>query len=145
MSERENSYVRGFFTGVILGGVVGAITALLLAPKSGRELRADIRRRSGELYWKARELFEHATEEAADELNTAKERARSIVQSAREQAEAIIKDAERALQEARGRAASTVERLRQASKASIEAFKSEVPQSSPSEDQPQPSAEQPNQ
>ncbi|ASS64832.1 MULTISPECIES: YtxH domain-containing protein [unclassified Paenibacillus] len=32
----------GFAWGAIAGGVVGSVTALLLAPKSGRELRSDI-------------------------------------------------------------------------------------------------------
>lgn len=34
--------IKGFAWGTMVGGVVGAVTALLLAPKSGRELRADI-------------------------------------------------------------------------------------------------------
>lgn len=32
----------GFFIGAIIGGLIGAITALLLAPASGAELRAQI-------------------------------------------------------------------------------------------------------
>ncbi|MGU3470602.1 YtxH domain-containing protein [Paenibacillus sp. D51F] len=32
----------GFAWGAIAGGIVGSVTALLLAPKSGRELRSDI-------------------------------------------------------------------------------------------------------
>lgn len=33
---------KDFLLGAVVGGVVGAATALLLAPKSGKELRTDI-------------------------------------------------------------------------------------------------------
>jgi gas vesicle protein len=39
--------------GALIGGAIGAITALVFAPKSGRELRRDIADRSAELYDKA--------------------------------------------------------------------------------------------
>lgn len=32
-----------FLAGIITGGVVGSVTALLFAPKSGKELRSDIK------------------------------------------------------------------------------------------------------
>ena len=38
--ERKHSH---FFTGLLVGGFLGGLTGLLFAPKSGRELRADIR------------------------------------------------------------------------------------------------------
>ncbi|WP_442601405.1 YtxH domain-containing protein [Paenibacillus sp. KN14-4R] len=37
-----NQRVKDWVIGSLVGGAVGAVTALLLAPKSGRELRADI-------------------------------------------------------------------------------------------------------
>lgn len=126
MSERESKYWQGFLAGAFLGGLVGSLLALLLAPKSGRELRSDIRRRSEELYAKAREFFENAGDEAVETLNEARERARAIVQAAQEQAEVIIKDADRTLREARGRVSSTTERLREAARARAEAFRSEL-------------------
>ena len=39
MSENNSG---GFFLGALLGGVVGAAVALAFAPKTGRELRADL-------------------------------------------------------------------------------------------------------
>lgn len=39
----------GFFKGFLFGGLIGAVAALLLAPKTGREMREDISRRSQEL------------------------------------------------------------------------------------------------
>lgn len=40
MSTRKGT--KGFLLGALAGGVVGSITALLLAPKSGKDLRHDI-------------------------------------------------------------------------------------------------------
>ncbi|WP_169082103.1 YtxH domain-containing protein [Paenibacillus sp. PL91] len=40
MSTRKQT--KGFLLGAIAGGVVGSVTALLLAPKAGKELRQDI-------------------------------------------------------------------------------------------------------
>ena len=38
----NNMNGKDFLLGAVVGGVIGAVTALLLAPKSGRELRGDI-------------------------------------------------------------------------------------------------------
>ncbi|MBJ6361340.1 YtxH domain-containing protein [Paenibacillus sp. GCM10012307] len=40
----SSSYIKG----AIIGGIIGAAAALLLAPKSGRELRQDLRDKCGE-------------------------------------------------------------------------------------------------
>ncbi|CAM4060874.1 YtxH domain-containing protein [Paenibacillus alkaliterrae] len=40
MSTRKQT--KGFLLGALAGGVVGSITALLIAPKAGKELRQDI-------------------------------------------------------------------------------------------------------
>lgn len=42
--------------GAIVGGVLGAVTALLLAPKSGKELRADISEQAHQIGEKTQEL-----------------------------------------------------------------------------------------
>ncbi|OMF21330.1 hypothetical protein BK133_28540 [Paenibacillus sp. FSL H8-0548] len=40
MSTRKQT--KGFMLGALAGGVIGSVTALLLAPKPGKELRQDI-------------------------------------------------------------------------------------------------------
>jgi len=37
----------GFLSGAIMGGLVGAVLALLLAPSSGEELRGELKERFG--------------------------------------------------------------------------------------------------
>ena len=42
----DNGVGKGLLLGFLTGSIVGAITALLYAPKPGRELRGDIREKS---------------------------------------------------------------------------------------------------
>ncbi len=137
MERNDGShYIRGFLAGALLGGVAGAITALLFAPKSGRELRQDIAERTGELYDRAQEILNPkpvGEEVPPVALNQGKLRAQQIVQSAREQAEHLLASAEQVLRDARTKAAhakeqiqENIERVRDAAKASVEAFKSEL-------------------
>lgn len=68
--------------GFILGCVVGAVAALLLAPQSGEETRTVIRRKGGEIKDKASQSANQAAANAhvrAEELAaTAKERASDL-------------------------------------------------------------------
>lgn len=51
MGKKEEA--GAFFTGFLIGGLIGAATALLLAPQSGEETRTQIRDKSIELKEKA--------------------------------------------------------------------------------------------
>ncbi len=53
---------KDFVVGVVIGGIAGAVTSLLLAPKSGKELRGDIKEKSGELYQKTEPMREKGSE-----------------------------------------------------------------------------------
>lgn len=137
MERNEGSgFARGFVAGALLGGVAGAVVALLFAPKSGRQLRRDIAERTSELYDRAQDILNPKT--VGEELppvtvNQGKIRAQQIVSAAREQAEQLLTSAEQVLREARNKAATAkeqiqenIERVRDAAKAGVEAFKSEI-------------------
>ncbi|HPI19648.1 MAG TPA: YtxH domain-containing protein [Candidatus Kapabacteria bacterium] len=138
MSEQNGSnYTKGFLLGAIIGGAVGAITALLLAPKSGRELREDLAVRSSELYDKATDYFNdlegNVSTAVTNTMNEGKAKAQNIISSAKRQAETILQNAERVLFDAKTKAEQTkdlvqdkIEHLREAAKASAEAFKTEM-------------------
>ncbi|HOO35823.1 MAG TPA: YtxH domain-containing protein [Smithella sp.] len=49
-----------FFTGLIVGGLIGVALGILFAPKSGKESREDIARKADELMAKAQEGYEKA-------------------------------------------------------------------------------------
>lgn len=114
MANEDEDYRRGGFstteklTYLLIGGGIGAIVALLFAPKSGVELREDIAdatrkgvekgreaayavgERAGEYYEVAKEKggeYYQATRDRASEIyQTAEEKARQLAESARERA-----------------------------------------------------------
>jgi len=57
MSDRDTDF-GAFLAGFVLGGLAGAVTALLLAPQSGEETRIQIHDKSIELKDKAAETAE---------------------------------------------------------------------------------------
>ena len=64
----------GFGTGLLLGGIIGALAGLLLAPKPGEETRAQVMERTAGLRQKAEEL----TAEARERVREAVEEGRVI-------------------------------------------------------------------
>jgi gas vesicle protein len=73
MSDNNNEF-GAFMSGLLLGGIAGAITALLLAPQSGEETRQVILDKGMELKDKALETVDEArvrAEQAAEEARIA--------------------------------------------------------------------------
>ena len=54
----------GFFKGFLLGGLIGSIIGVLLAPKSGRELRDDLSEEADKLFTHTKSDLEHARKAA---------------------------------------------------------------------------------
>jgi gas vesicle protein len=86
-----------FFKGFILGGLVGAAIALAFAPKSGRELREDVKKRSAGL------LDDEA-------LNDVRAKAEKILADGRKKAEELIHEAESRLEQAKTKAGDLLKR-----------------------------------
>lgn len=49
MTEKNNENMASFLIGFVIGGIIGAVSALMLAPRSGEETRMLIREKSIEL------------------------------------------------------------------------------------------------
>jgi gas vesicle protein len=73
MSDRDE--FGAFLVGFVVGGLAGAVTALLLAPQSGDETRTVIKEKAIELKDKASDSFDDAYDKAGDYVKTAKEKA----------------------------------------------------------------------
>lgn len=134
-NEMNNSsdYTKGFIIGALIGGAAGAITALLLAPKSGAELRKDIADTSTEFYGKASDYFKTVEGKVEGYVNEGKIKAQTIIDSARKQAEDIMSNANTLMSEAKNKAinakdsvSGTIDNLRDAAKAGADAFKAEM-------------------
>lgn len=87
MSERDE--FGAFLIGFVVGGLTGAVVALLFAPQSGEETRAVIKERSIELRDKAAEEAETAWKRAEEAANEARQKAEELLQQAQAQGEEI--------------------------------------------------------
>jgi gas vesicle protein len=67
-------------TFLMIGLGAGALVALLLAPKTGKQMRRDIRRK----YEGARDMVEDFTDEARERVNDAVDRGSEWVETAKE-------------------------------------------------------------
>ena len=137
MADSESNYLKGFITGALIGGLAGGITALLLAPKSGKELRQDIAEKSSEVYEKASDLFVNMESSVGSTLlntvNDGRMKAENIISNAKQKAGEIMEKADEVMQEAKNKANSLkdnvgtkLENLKDAAKAGADAFKAEL-------------------
>lgn len=85
----DNNEFGAFMSGLLLGGIAGAITALLLAPQSGEETRKVIIDKSMEIKDKAIETVEEARKRAEEAADEARQAAQEYSQKAQEQAKKL--------------------------------------------------------
>lgn len=112
MSDRNGGDLGSFFSGILMGSIIGAAVALLMAPQSGEETRKLIREKSIEL----RDMGSEALEKAAAEART---RADELTRMARESAGELRGRAE----SLRNRGEEVAEDLRLRGEAAVEAAK----------------------
>jgi len=92
MSDRydDSRGISMLVAGFGLGTLVGTVIGLLIAPKSGRELRADIADYSKDYYDKAREYgkdyYEKAKDYSRETYDAGREKARQAYEAGRERA-----------------------------------------------------------
>jgi gas vesicle protein len=137
MSNQQDNFTKGFLLGALIGGAAGAITALLLAPKSGVDLRRDLAEKSGEWYEKANEFAAEQGKVVGKVVNEGRVRAEQVVRTTKEQAGSILSEAETLLRDVRHRAehfagqaqhqvVDNVARIQDAAKVGVETFRSEM-------------------
>jgi gas vesicle protein len=80
-----------FFAGLVIGGLVGATLALLLAPQSGEETRAQIRDKSLDLksraeegYLEARQIAEKQMASLQEQVTTLQEQVSTLQEKGKE-------------------------------------------------------------
>jgi gas vesicle protein len=103
MSSNINN-VKGFLIGFLAGGTVGAIVALLTTPKSGKELRGDIKQKSEEYFDDADKYYAETKSKASEMFNEGKRKYSMIMNDIKSKPGEILKDAERAYDDAKEKA-----------------------------------------
>ncbi|MCL2451671.1 YtxH domain-containing protein [Candidatus Saccharibacteria bacterium] len=77
--SRGKSSGGKFFLGAVIGGAIGAVAGLLSAPKSGKETRADLKKKADE-----------AKEFAGEKTKEAKKAARKVVKKAKKAGQDVL-------------------------------------------------------
>ncbi len=92
MAENEK-HCGDFLRGFVIGGVLGALAGIFFAPKSGKELRSDIKEKGSEVLKDAKDIYTDASTKAKE-----------IIEEAMHQAKELKKEADRNLSGARQKA-----------------------------------------
>jgi len=90
VSENQNKSSKSFIMGAIVGGIVGAVTALLLAPKSGKEMREDLNEQAAILKERSLQLKDTAVEKGNEWISLAKEKSAEIAKTVNKQSQQVV-------------------------------------------------------
>ena len=134
MSTKESNISKGLLIGFLTGGIVGAAVALLYAPKSGKELRSDIKGKADDLLDEAEKYLDVAKEKATHIYNDGKKKSDLLISEAKVKADELIKDAEKVFTEAKEKAGQAIstgketvatesDKIKNAFKAGVDAYK----------------------
>ena len=117
MSDRDE--FGAFLVGFIVGGLSGAVVALLFAPQSGEETRALIKDKSIELRDKAQITAEEAIARAEAAAAEARARADDLARQLRERGQEVYADV-------RDRGQAAYEDVRERGKTAVESIRKTV-------------------
>jgi gas vesicle protein len=124
--RENNSTVKPFLLGAIIGGTIGALTALLLAPKSGRELRRDIADTSSDIYDRTSDFVNNTIQDG-------RRKAQTIIDAAKRQADSILSATSEFCEDAKEKIVTSTDSvqqrfdtLKEAAKAGSDAFKADL-------------------
>ena len=127
MADSDSEF-GAFLSGFVIGGLVGAAAALILAPQSGEETRAQIRQRSIELREQALESAEEARKRAEEAAAHARARADQLAAEARTRAEEFSTEARHKAEELQHRGKVVLDEQKEKLGAAIESGKKAVQQ-----------------
>lgn len=86
--SKENQSSKNFIAGAVIGGVVGAAAALLLAPKAGKEIRSGLNNQVNNLFEKTTQLSDDVFEKRNGLAAATKEKtamlSKAVVQQSKE-------------------------------------------------------------
>lgn len=136
MTNEDSGMGKGLLIGFLTGAAVGSIVALLFAPKSGKELREDIKNKSQDFMEDAEAYLSNAKEKASQLINEGKKKSERLVADAKEKVDTLLGEAEKILIDAKDKAGHFAhsgkeriekesERLKSAIKAGMDAYKTE--------------------
>ena len=95
MEEQEETKFN-FFKGLLIGGALGALAGILFAPKSGKELRSDIKEKGNKILKDGKDIYADASTKAKEIIGEVKHQAKDLKKEAEGTVETITgKDQEK--------------------------------------------------
>ncbi|WP_080844401.1 YtxH domain-containing protein [Cytobacillus gottheilii] len=88
--KEESMNTKDFMIGALIGGIIGAGAALLLAPKPGKELISDISDQASVLKEKTSKLRDTAMEKGTEIAGAAKEKTNAVSSTVSKQSSEIV-------------------------------------------------------
>jgi gas vesicle protein len=88
--ETNKNGCSGFWKGLLIGSFFGTLSGILFAPKSGKELRSDVKKRGTEAFEEAKQVY-----------SDSRMKAKAILDEAKYRADELKKEADRHVSEAR--------------------------------------------
>ena len=85
MSEQSSNELGAFLAGFVIGGLIGAATAIILAPQSGEETRAQIAAKSNDVIHAGSEQYYHYRDVASNVTHEYMDKAAGLADQTREQ------------------------------------------------------------
>ncbi|MBD7962653.1 MAG: YtxH domain-containing protein [Bacillota bacterium] len=94
MSNNNNQNIdsKDFIIGALVGGMLGAAAALLLAPKAGKELRSDLNEQAVYLKDKSNEISHLAREKSSNIVKTVSEQSNQVATKVKDLTSNLRKD-----------------------------------------------------
>lgn len=123
MEDRSNA--KGFLLGLLAGGVIGGMAALLYAPKSGKDLRKDINKKRKELVHDAEEYIDSAKAKATEIISNGRKKAEDLISEARKKAGSLSTGAEKLYVQGKEFVSEETGKLKEAFKAGVDTFREE--------------------
>lgn len=91
-NNNQNIDSKDFMIGALVGGMLGAAAALLLAPKAGKELRSDLNEQAVYLKDKSNEFTHLAREKSSNIVRTVSEQSNQVATRVKDLTSNLRKD-----------------------------------------------------
>ncbi len=85
---------KGIFKGLLIGGVIGSVAAILFAPKSGKETQEDIKRKARSMKHDVDVMLAETQRDLVGRIDNLKDVAKDLQGEARQESEGLISKAE---------------------------------------------------
>lgn len=121
----DNRSVKGFMLGMLAGGVAGGLLALLYAPKSGVELRGDIRKKSQELLTETGEYIGSARDRAGELISEGRKKAGELYDDVKEKAGVLQDNISGIFTQSKETIDAEGQKVKDALKAGVDSYKEE--------------------